>query len=187
MELSESSYSYITLPRKNPYSPLLKNPFIKIKLEAKNLDKAIINVNNLNINDFKKGKNLNHNINLEPYAVVTMGVQKFTLEKISSNNPVWEKELKFEIKDKELESVSILFHTKSVTGYNLNNNSVDQFIAFQLIPISYFEKYSGKPESIWFKLITTKPDEYLNQKHDPEIYKRTATQADKESNINYYK
>jgi hypothetical protein len=193
MELYDSIQ--ITETKKTPYSPLQKSPYIKIKLECKNLDKAIINVNNLNINDLTKIQGITHNINLLPYAMVTLNGIEHKTEISKSNSPQWDTKIKYEVKDPKVDNILIVVNTKGITGYNQDlddftfNKDSDNFVGFQLIPIIYLEKggFVGKTESMWFRLITTKPDDYFNNdiisKHDPEHYSRTVKQAEKESMI----
>jgi hypothetical protein len=201
MEIFNKS-TFIEIPKKTPYSPLQKKPYIKLKLEAKNLDKAIINVNNININDFKKAQNLTHNINLQPFAKISLNnnTQSYTTEAAKSNNPQWDKdEIQFELDDPKTDKILIVINTHKITGFNanldnlmLNDTEGDTFVAFQLLPISYLERggFIGSPQSLWLKLIITKPDEFFQKdnnlsptfdKHDPEYYIRSEKQASKES------
>jgi hypothetical protein len=180
----------ITIPKKNPYSPLQKTSYIKLKLEAKNLDKAIINANNLNLNDFKKAQNLSYNINLQPYAIVSINDIEKQTEVSKSNSPQWTAAIEHKIKDPKCDNILILINTKSSAGFNPNPDFIsdhhsDNFVCFQMIPVNYLEKggYVGKPESLWLRLLTTKPDDYFirDTKHDPEQYRKTDKQAEKES------
>jgi hypothetical protein len=174
-----------TFSQKSPNYPLLKSPYIKIKLEAVNLDKAVFT---------NEMTDIRNQLEINPYVTIKLNEQIKTTQPINHYSPKWLQESEFEVTNYKTDKIIFTINTKSISGpvdKSLKDKS-DIFLGFQMLPISYLERQSliGQPHSLWFRLILKKPEEYfLGDKdhvlsmdsHDPEYYKKSENQASKES------
>jgi hypothetical protein len=120
--------------KSSPNCPLIKSPYIKLKLEAKNLEKSLINNQNifspqqqsniLSTNPFKSGsaysnlilgmKNKNL-VSLEPFAKIFLNQQKKETKPINHNSPKWLEEYELEVSNNKTDKIVIEVYTRSVT------------------------------------------------------------------------
>jgi hypothetical protein len=168
-----------------PNSPLQKSPYIKIKLEALNLDKTVFT------NELTDPRN---QLSMSPYVNIKLNEQVKNTQAINHYSPKWLQEYELDVNNYKTDKIFFNIFTNGLSGpvdKSFKDKS-DIFLGFQMIPINYLERQNliGQPTSLWFKLIMKKPDEYfLNDKdhvlsldsHDPDYYKKSETQASKES------
>jgi hypothetical protein len=189
---------------KSPNSPLIKSPYIKLKIEGKNLEKSLINSNYLN----NEKKNINHFIqnisryfiSLTPFVKITLNNQTITTKAIAHNSPVWLDEYEFEIKNIKTDKIVLEIFTKTLLINNFKNESDIKtihdpiFLGFQIIPIKYLERTNkiGERKTIWLRLINKKQEEYFLEdklhvlnidNHDPDNYKIDENLIKKEKDI----
>jgi hypothetical protein len=172
---------------KCPNYPLQKSPYIKIKLEALNLDKAVFT------NELTDNRN---QLTINPYVIVKLNDQIKTSQAINHYSPKWLHEYELEVTNYKTDKIFFTINTKNISGpidKSFKDKS-DIFLGFQMLPVSYLERNNliGQANSLWFRLIIKKPEEYFLQdkdhilsleSHDPEYYKKSDNQASKESNF----
>lgn len=184
--------------KKSPNCPLVKPPYIRMKIEGKNLEKSLMNANLLSNYDFNNTttpKTFKNNINLNPYVTVTLNNQKIISKSICHNSPKWLEDYEFEINNNKTDKIIIEINSNPVksTGffenekssiYNLDalQSKESIYLGFQILPIKYLEKQNkiGQTFPLWLRLINKKQEEYfvkdskhvLNiENHDPDNYK----------------
>jgi len=189
---------------KSPNSPLIKSPYIKLKLEGKNLEKSLINSKYLNnekqnVNIFLQNIS-RYFVSLTPFVKITLNNQTHTTKAISHNSPVWLDEFELEIKNLKLDRIVIELFTKNLLINNFKNESEIKennnpiFLGFQILPIKYLERTNkiGEKKTIWLRLITKKQEEYFVEdkshvmnvdNHDPDNYKIDENLIKKEKDI----
>ena len=148
--------------KRSPNSPLIKSPYIKVKIEFKKLSSRIIDIDLLNT-----------------FAVLKLGNQEKKTNIIRHvSSPRWLDEYEFQIDNYKDDMLLIeIFSTK------LYSTTDAKIIGFQLIPIKILELNNmvGEKISIVLRLILTSPtadffaeDPSNNlhiKKHDPLKYK----------------
>lgn len=208
--VSASSFGNKIKSIKSPNSPLIKSPFIKVKIEGKNLEKSFINSQTIpffNLHPDEDEYSINkYKISLEPFVKVSLGRQSYISKPIYHNSPKWLEEFEFEVNNNKTDRLTVEFFTKTLTldksSMSMSTESDDIikekednfFLGFQILPIKYIEKHVklAQPGSIWMRLINKRSDDYfvkdskhvLNiENHDPSNYKVDAMVIVKEKEL----
>lgn len=149
---------------KSPWSQCKRPPYIKIIVEAKNLNKATTNYNPSNP--------FENQIQLSSYCVITLNNNSFTTNQIFHSSPKWREEFKIDISNEITDTILFEIYSEGIYQ-NLNNKGERNipittdpvFIGFQLLPLSFLEKSNqiGIKSSISLKLVNEHPKKYFSK------------------------
>lgn len=149
---------------KSPWTQCKRSPFIKITVEAKNLNRATSYYDNNNP--------FTYQIQLSSYCTITLNNNSYTTNQIFHSSPKWREEFKINISNEVTDT--LLFEIYSAGIYQNVNNKGERnipisndpfFIGFQLLPLSFLEKSNqiGIKSSISLKLINEHPKKYFSK------------------------
>lgn len=170
---------HIIHPKKSkcsPNCPLIKSPYIKIRLEAKNLEKSLLNnhniipqhqqtniLNSFSPNPFKSENaysNLIHNmkhkslVSLEPFVKIWLNQQKKETKSINHNSPKWLEEYELEVSNNKTDKIIIEVYTRSVTL--IDGHTPEDGVNFN--------RNKGEPVFIGFQIFPIKFLDKINKK-----------------------
>ena len=153
--------------KRSPNSPLIKSPFLRIKVEFKKLSSKIDDIDFLNT-----------------FTRIKLGKQEKITKIIRHvSSPRWLDEYEFQVDNNKDDTVLIeIYSTK------LYSTTDAKIIGFQSIPIKILEKNNmvGEKISLILRLILTSPTEFFSEdennilhigKHDPLKYRINAKDA----------
>jgi len=199
----QNSYKF----KKSPNCPLMKGPYIKIKVESKNLEMLLksTSINETNYNSSLNFSTSNELVrrdlfakapefSINPFIKIQLNQQSFKSEPIHHNNPKWLNSYELEINNYKIDKLyfeiyNLVKKEKNIFNNHENEQLINQeFLGFQMLPIKYLEKnnLNGNEYDVILRLIDKKPDEYfvtddnhaLNiNNHDPSNYKIEETIA----------
>jgi hypothetical protein len=147
--------------KRSPNSPLIKSPYIKVKVEFKRLSSKIEDIDLLNT-----------------FAVLKLGkVEKRTNIIRHVSSPRWLDEYEFPVDNYKQDMLEIEIYSTKI--YSTTDAKI---VGFQMIPIKVFEQMNmvGEKNSLILRLILTSPEEFFNEdpnshlhikKHDPLKYR----------------
>ena len=153
--------SYFNGPM-SPATTIKKRPYIKLRVQARNLQNADNNGSRKKM--------------LRPYCLMRLNDSEYKTKDIFHTSPNWREEFEFEISDEAKDKIIIEIYSKGVyenkdnKGYRNVNSSKEKetYIGFQILPINFLEKSNqiGITSSINLSLITTKLTDYFNEGSD---------------------
>jgi hypothetical protein len=208
---SSCSNSNISKIKKSPNSPLIKSPYLKIKVEGRNLEKAVTEIpEHLQSMDasLESLQSLQkYAISLEPYANLIINDHTKITKAIFHNSPKWLDEFEFEINNNKTDRLIIEIYTRSLSvlsesktgqikinsnsdsnhassnGIFLKNTLTDSshFLGFQILPIKFIEKFGNIGE------VNTIWIRLINRRQEDYFVKdnRHALNIDNHDPINY--
>ena len=177
------------ISKKCPNSPLMKGPYLRVKVECKNLEVLLNSKNreNKEIKFFSPNKNnyiKEPELDINAFVKINLNEQLHILPVITHNNPKWLNYYELEIKNYKVDKVffEIFNQEKQNIFLNSNNGLIEEFLGFQVLPLKYLEKHNlvGSENQILLRLIDKNPSDYfvddekhvLNlENHDPTNYK----------------
>jgi hypothetical protein len=200
---SESNLSFkniIQTPKYSPNSPLKKSPFIKIKLECRNLEKALLSASNITT---LTNPNNKLSTQLNPYIQISLNKQKRTTNSIFHNSPKWLEEFELEIINNKTDMIELEIFSKGKRILNTSTGKMEEsnedcFLGFQILTLKYLEKTNrvGDNNALWLRLINKPQNEYFvidskhvlnKENHEPENYRIDESLVKRENDSKQFK
>lgn len=175
--------------KRYPNCPLVRGPFIKIKIECKHLEllnksKSLENIYQSNENmtyalaagkdslsDKKSIFNMSRTSEylINPFVKINLNEQENITNPINHNNPKWLTAYEYEINNYKNDKIFFEIHNlvkgekRTFNDENTENLYSEEFLGFQVLPIKYLEKCNliGHENQLVLRLIDRKPNEYF--------------------------